>query len=97
MPPTPSGLSGQPGRQLVAGGVLALAIILFEIRITPAESQNADRRADRLHTGIIGATLISLVLSRMTAIPAAGTFLQVLIIMLMAYVGLIVAPTRATC
>ncbi len=80
---------------LVAGGVLALAIILFEIRIRRLSLKTLIGALIGSITGIIGATLISLVLSRMTAIPpAAGTFLQVLIIMLMAYVGLIVGADK---
>jgi len=80
---------------LIAGGVLALAIILFEIRIRRLSLRTLIGALIGSITGIIGATLISLVLSRMTAIPAsAGTFLQVLIIMLMAYVGLIVGADK---
>jgi uncharacterized protein YacL len=80
---------------VVAGAVLAFAIILFEIRIRRLSLKTLLGALIGSITGIIGATLISLVLSRMTAIPAsAGTFLQVLIIMLMAYVGLIVGADK---
>ena len=80
---------------VLAGFCLAAAIVLFEVRIRKLSLKTLIGALIGSICGIIGATLISIVLGRMTAIPAApGTFLQVLIIMFMAYVGLIVGADK---
>lgn len=80
---------------VLAGLCLATAIVLFEVRIRKLSLKTLIGALIGSLCGIIGATLISIVLGRMTAIPAApGTFLQVLIIMFMAYVGLLVGADK---
>lgn len=90
--------------QPVTGGIwanalfglgLSGAVLLFEMRIRRLSLKTLVGALVGSITGILGATLISLVISRMTAIPVGpGTFLQVLIILLMAYVGLVVGGDK---
>jgi len=80
---------------LLVGLVSAAGIILFEIRIRSLSLKTLIGAMIGSIIGIVGATLISLVLSRMTAIPPnAGSFMQVCIIMFMAYVGLLVGADK---
>jgi uncharacterized protein YacL len=87
------------GRGNLFNGLIGIAfsicIILFEIRIRRLSLKTLIGALIGSIMGIVGATLISLVISRMTAIPTyAGTFLQILIVMLMAYVGLMVGADK---
>ena len=86
---------GEWWTNLLVGLVSAAGIILFEIRIRLLSLKTLIGAMIGSIIGIVGATLISLVLSRMTAIPPnAGSFMQVCIIMFMAYVGLIVGADK---
>ena len=84
-----------PYLNFLIGFALAIGIILFEIRIRKLSLKTLIGALIGSITGILGATLISLVLSRMTAIPESlSTFLQVFIIMFMAYVGLMLGAEK---
>ena len=88
-------LSGEWWPNLLVGLVSAAGIILFEVRIRLLSLKTLLGAMIGSIIGIIGATLISLVLSRMTAIPPnTGSFMQVCIIMFMAYVGLLVGADK---
>jgi uncharacterized protein YacL len=64
--------------------VLGILIILAELRI----------RRSSLKTLIAGASLISLVIGRMALTPSHATFAQVMVLILMAYVGLVSGASK---
>ncbi len=68
---------------------LAVLIVLAEIRVRVCSLKTLIGAAVGSILGIIGASLISMVISRMTLEPATGTFAQVMVLILMAYVGLV--------
>lgn len=74
---------------LVLSGVLGLLIVLAELRVRKCSLKTLIGAAFGSILGIIGASLISLVIDRMTLDPATGTFAQVIILILMAYIGLV--------
>ena len=81
-----------------AGFLLGVAIVLFEIRLKQVSLKRLIGAAIGSVLGILGAFLISLVLER--ALPpqdASVGFLQILLLLLMTYVGLVVEPARARC
>lgn len=79
----------------LVGFIFALGIILFEIRLRRLSLKTLIGALFGSIMGIIGATLISLVISRMTAIPmGTGSFLQLFIIMLMGYTGLMLGADK---
>ena len=74
-----------------AGGlVLGICIILFEIRLEKVSLKRLIGAAFGSVLGIIGAFLMSLVLVRATAEP----FLEVALLLLMTYVGLVVGAKK---
>ncbi len=77
---------------VAAGGglFLGVCIIFFEIRLEQVSLKRLIGAAIGSVLGIIGAFLMSLVLSRATAEP----FLQVCILLLMTYIGLIVGAKK---
>lgn len=79
---------------LIASFVLSIAIIVFEMRVRRCSIKTLIAAAFGSIAGILGAVLISLVVSRMTIDPGTGTFIQVTILAFMTYVGLILGVTK---
>jgi uncharacterized protein YacL len=74
----------------IAGALLGAAIIYFEIRLDRVSLKRLIGAAAGSVLGIFGAFLMSLVLSRADAAP----FLQVALLLLMTYVGLVVGAKK---
>ncbi len=68
---------------------LAAFIVLAEIRIRKLSLKTLIGAALGSVLGIIGASLISLVIGRMSLDPPHQTFTQIMVLILMAYVGLV--------
>jgi uncharacterized protein YacL len=80
---------------LAVGLVLSAAIIVFEINVRQCSLKTLIGAAIGSILGIVGATLISLIIGKMTFFSAnTGTFLQVLILAVMGYVGLVMGITK---
>jgi uncharacterized protein YacL len=73
-----------------SGFVLSLAIIFFEIRLEQVSLKRLIGAAIGSVLGIVGAYVFSLVLAKATPEP----FLQVLLLLLMTYIGLIVGAKK---
>jgi uncharacterized protein YacL len=88
----PFGLSRQAAG--IAGFVLGVAVILFELRLRAVSLKRLIGAAIGSVLGILGAYLFSLVIRN--SIPAGNTqsFLQLLVMLLMAYVGLVVGANK---
>jgi len=88
----PFGLSRQAAA--VAGLVLGVAVILFELRLRAVSLKRLIGAAIGSVLGILGAYLFSLVIRN--SLPAGSTqsFLQLLVMLLMAYVGLVVGANK---
>jgi len=80
----------QPWQAAAGGVVIGLAIIVFEIRLEKISLKRLIGAAAGSVLGIVGAFLISLVLAKAGADP----FLQVGLLLLMTYVGLIVGAQK---
>ena len=75
---------------LISSGVLGIIIILAEMRIRRLSAKTLIGAAIGSVLGIIGASLISLVIGRMIFDhPQTETFLQLLVLLVMGYVGLV--------
>ncbi|MBN8732741.1 MAG: TRAM domain-containing protein [Acidobacteria bacterium] len=77
------------------GALLGIAVVAFEIRLKQVSLKRLIGAAVGSVLGILGAFLIALVIDR--ALPPQTTtapFLQLLILLLMTYVGLIVGATK---
>jgi uncharacterized protein YacL len=75
--------------------VLGSAVILAEIRIRALSLRTILGAAVGAILGIIGASLISLIVSRMNILtPQAETFTQILVLILMAYTGLVAGANK---
>ena len=80
---------------LSLGLLFSVAIILLEMRIRHSSLNTLVGAALGSLLGLLGASLISFVINKMTFFsPSTGTFLQVLILALMTYVGLVVGITK---
>jgi uncharacterized protein YacL len=78
-----------------AGAVLGLVVVLFELRIRQVSLKRLIGAAAGSVLGIVGAYLISLILSRaLTGESNTLAFLQLLILLLMSYVGLVVGANK---
>jgi len=78
-----------------AGLALGLAVVLFELRVRQVSLKRLIGAAAGSVLGIVGAYLISLILSRaLTGESNTLAFLQLLILLLMSYVGLIVGANK---
>ena len=88
----PFGLSRQAAA--AAGLALGVAVILFELRLRAVSLKRLIGAAIGSVLGILGAYLFSLVIRN--SIPAGNTqsFLQLLVMLLMAYVGLVVGANK---
>jgi uncharacterized protein YacL len=88
----PFGLNRVP--DLVAGAAIGLAIVLFEMRLRQISLKRLIGAAIGSVLGIFGAYLFSLVIRNSLKPGATQSFLQLLVILLMAYVGLIVGANK---
>jgi uncharacterized protein YacL len=89
----PFGLQNLPASG--AGLALGLFVVLFELRIRQVSLKRLIGAAAGSVLGIVGAYLISLILSRaLTGESSTLAFLQLLILLLMSYVGLIVGANK---
>lgn len=88
---------GTPWFSAVIGGLIAVCIILFELRIRRATLKTLIGAAVGSILGIIGAFLIGLLISRQqsSAVPAeVKTFVTLALTFFMAYVGLMVGAAK---
>ena len=76
------------------GVVIGAAVILFEIRLRLVSLKRLIGAAIGSVLGIIGAYLFSLVIKNSIMSGAIQSFLQLFVMLLMAYVGLIVGATK---
>lgn len=86
-----------PGHPLVSAGVAALiavAIILFELRIRRASLKTLIGAAVGSIMGIVGAFLIGSLIMSMAVAPETKTFLALALTFFMAYVGLMVGAAK---
>ena len=91
----PFGLSKWPGPAAAAAGAgIGLAIILFEMRLRAISLKRLIGAAIGSILGIIGAYLFSLVIHNSIAPGSTQSFLELLVMLLMAYVGLIVGANK---
>jgi len=79
---------------IAVSAALGLLIIIAEIRVRKLSLKTLVGAAIGSILGIIGATLVSLNIDHMTLETATGNFLQVLILILMAYVGLVLGADK---
>jgi len=76
------------------GFVLGSAVILFEVRLRTVSLKRLIGAAIGSILGIIGASLFSVVIRNAVSQPRIQSFLQLFIMLLMAYVGLIVGAAK---
>ncbi len=88
----PFGLQAQWGA--AAGLAIGVCIILFEMRLRTVSLKRLIGAAIGSVLGIFGAYLFSLVIRNSIAPSSSQSFLQLLVMLLMAYVGLIVGATK---
>ncbi|MGH9531598.1 MAG: PIN/TRAM domain-containing protein [Terriglobales bacterium] len=88
----PFGLQAQWGA--AAGLAIGVGIILFEMRLRTVSLKRLIGAAIGSVLGIFGAYLFSLVIRNSIAPSSSQSFLQLLVMLLMAYVGLIVGATK---
>ena len=80
---------------VILGCLLALAIVIFEFCVRQLSLKTLVGAGIGSIAGILGASLISLVLSRMTFFDSpSATFLQILILAFMTYVGLVLGVAK---
>lgn len=80
---------------MILGCLLASAIVIFEFCVRQLSLKTLIGAAIGSIAGILGASLISLVLSRMTFFDSpSATFLQILILAFMTYVGLVLGVAK---
>ena len=91
----PFGLSKWPPPAAAAAGAgIGLAILLFEMRLRAISLKRLIGAAIGSILGIIGAYLFSVVIRNSIAPGSTQSFLQLLVMLLMAYVGLIVGANK---
>lgn len=88
----PFGLS--PQLDAAVGVVLGLAIIIFEWRLLRVSLKRLIGAAIGSILGIFGAYLFALVISSSLPAGATRSFLQIMVMLLMAYVGLLVGANK---
>ncbi len=89
---TPFGLS--PAASLLVGLSLAIVVIWFEKTVRQVSLRTLIGAALGSILGILGATLISLIISKMSFPADTATFLQLLVLAVMSYVGLLVGVSK---
>ncbi|HEU4712426.1 MAG TPA: TRAM domain-containing protein [Pyrinomonadaceae bacterium] len=90
-------VAGDPWISAGLGALIAICIILFELRIRRATLKTLIGAAVGSILGIIGAYLIGSLISRqesMAVAPAAKTFITLALTFFMAYVGLMVGAAK---
>jgi len=86
---------GDPWISAAVGGLIAIAIVLFELRIRRATLKTLIGAAAGSIMGIIGAYLIGSLIMRQESVPhEARTFLTLALVFFMAYVGLMVGAAK---
>jgi uncharacterized protein YacL len=91
----PFGLHKWPAPAAAAAGAgIGLAIILFEMRLRAISLKRLIGAAIGSILGIVGAYLFSVVIRNSIAPGSTQSFLQLLVMLLMAYVGLIVGANK---
>jgi len=88
----PFGLS--PQLDAAVGGVIGAAIIIFEWRLLRVSLKRLIGAAIGSILGIFGAYLFALVIRSSLPEGATRSFLQIMVMLLMAYVGLIVGANK---
>jgi uncharacterized protein YacL len=81
-------------KSAVLGVVLGIAFIFFEVRLEKASLTRLMGAAFGSTLGILGALMISHLLSRTSIDPAANSFFQVTLLLLMAYTGLVLGAKK---
>jgi uncharacterized protein YacL len=76
------------------GGVIGIAVILFEMRLHRVSLKRLIGAAIGSVLGILGAYLFSLVIRNSISAGSTQSFLQLLVMLLMAYIGLIVGANK---
>lgn len=80
---------------LICSGILGIIVILAEMRIRRLPLKMLLGAAVGSVLGIIGASLISIVIGRMNFInPETETFVQLVVLLVMAYVGLVAGANK---
>jgi uncharacterized protein YacL len=79
---------------IIVSVLLGILIILAELRIRRSSLKTLIGAALGSILGIAGASLISLVIGRMSLAPSHATFAQVMVLILMAYVGLVSGASK---
>jgi len=88
-------IPGHPVVSMLAAGVIALAIIFFEMRIRRSSLKTLIGAAAGSILGIAGAYLIGSLMMRQESIgPEARTFITLGLVSFMAYVGLMVGAAK---
>ncbi|HKV42328.1 MAG TPA: TRAM domain-containing protein [Blastocatellia bacterium] len=90
-------IPGKPMESSIVAAVLALAIILFETRIRKASLKTLIGGAVGSILGIVGATLIGLLISTQQEAAMSSSFksfITISLVFLMGYVGLIVGAVK---
>ncbi len=82
------------GADAVVGGAIGLAVILFEVRLRVVSLKRLIGAAIGSVLGIFGAYLFSLVIRNAISPGPTQSFLQLMVILLMAYVGLVVGANK---
>jgi len=91
----PFGLAKWPAPAAAAAGAgMGLAIILFEMRLRAISLKRLIGAAIGSILGILGAYLFSVVIRNSLAAGSTQSFLQLLVMLLMAYVGLILGANK---
>ena len=88
----PFGLN--PVQSAAAGAVIALAILVFEMRLRTVSLKRLIGAVIGSILGIFGAYLFSIVIRESLGLGNTQHFLQLLVMLLMAYVGLIVGANK---
>ena len=83
-----------PPLAIPASALLGALIILAELRIRRASLKTLIGAAIGSILGIIGASLISVVIGRMSLEQGTGTFAQILVLVLMTYIGLVSGASK---
>jgi len=84
----------RPSYALLAGLFIGTAVILFELRLHKVSLKRLIGAAIGSVLGILGAYLFSLVIRNSIAPGRTQSFLQLMVMLLMAYIGLIVGANK---
>jgi uncharacterized protein YacL len=83
-----------PERSAVLGALLGVVFILFEMRLEKASLKRLIGAAVGATLGILGALMISHLLSLTAIDKSSMSYIQIALLMLMAYVGLVLGATK---